>query len=121
MPVENGTITCQCWIDGTLVRQELLPTIGGSLNWQLDVSALSEGIHYIDIQATDINGAVSRTNHTLFYKVAVPLDYGTINCQCWIDGTLVRQESLPSIGGSLNWQLDVSDLPVGIHYVGSLV
>ena len=117
VPVENGTITCQCWIDGTLVRQELLPTIGGSLNWQLDVSALSEGIHYIDIQATDINGAVSRTNHTLFYKVAVPLDYGTINCQCWIDGTLVRQESLPSIGGSLNWQLDVSDLPVGIHYV----
>ena len=116
-PPENGEITCLCWIDGILICQDPLPAAGGSLHWQFDVSNLADGMHNVYIQAVDNNGAVSRTNHTLFYKVPAPPENGEITCLCWIDGIFFAQKSLPPTGGSLQWQLDVSDLAEGMHDV----
>ena len=116
-PPENGEITCLCWIDGTLICQDPLPAVGGSLHWQFDVSNLADGMHDVYIQAVDNNGAVSRTNHTLFYKVPAPPENGEITCLCWIDGIFFAKKSLPPTGGSLSWQLDVSELTDGMHDV----
>ena len=111
-----GNVSCVCWIDGEQFRREAVPTSGGSLNWILDVSQLPDGLHQIDVQALSDDGAVSRPVSAFFYKGSTQT-VGNVSCVCWIDGEQFRREAVPASGGSLNWILDVSQLPNGLHQI----
>ena len=80
-----GNVSCVCWIDGEQFRREAVPTSGGSLNWMLDVSQLSDGLHQIDVQALSDDGVVSRPVSAFFYKESTQA-IGNVSCVCWIDG-----------------------------------
>ena len=111
-----GNVNCVCWIDGEQFRREAVPTSGGSLNWMLDVSQLSDGLHQIDVQALSDDGVVSRPVSAFFYKESTQT-VGNVSCVCWIDGEQFRREAIPASGGSLNWILDVAQLPDGLHQI----
>lgn len=114
---EQGNLNCVCWIDGKIFKQEELPVHGGIANWQLDVTELPQGLHHAQVQAFDKNGISSQTFQSFFLRVPTTDERGELNCICWIDGEIFKQDKLPIQGGILNWQLDVSSLTQGIHYV----
>ena len=81
-------------------------------NVSLDVGHLSEGLHLLHVQAMNGDGAISRLISAFFYRGNTQA-IGNVNCVCWIDGEQFRREAVPTSGGSLNWILDVSQLPAG--------
>lgn len=113
----NMQLNCLCWIDGTLYKNDKLSAQGGMISWELDVAELSQGIHHAQVQVFDNNGISSHSYQSFFLRVPTTEESGDLNCICWIDGEIFKQEKLPIQGGLLNWRLDVAGLPQGIHYV----
>lgn len=113
----NAELNCLCWIDGTLFKQEKLPANGGIISWELDVTNLSQGVHHMQLQAIDDKGNMSRTFQTFFLRIPTSEEQSNLNCVCWIDGNIFKQEDLPVYGGIINWELDVTELPLGIHHL----
>lgn len=82
---------------------------------QLDVDVLPEGFHYLHVQA---QGEVPSQPKTYCF-CKVPNESSStltsMNCICKIDGEQFWQETLPANDGLVSWELDVSQLPQGIH------
>ena len=82
----------------------------------IDVSALTDGFHVAYFQAAGEKDS-SKPQTALFIKVPQTDGVGYMTCLCFIDGRLYHQERVPSSGGVVNWNLDVAELPYGIHRI----
>ena len=101
------------WVD----REENPIAISNVTNGtvQIDVDVLPEGFHYLHVQA---QGEVPSQPKTYCF-CKVPNESSStltsMNCICKIDGEQFWQETLPANDGMVSWELDVSQLPQGIH------
>ena len=91
----NSQINCMLWIDGDLFKNEKLSSNGGIISWELDVNSIAQGIHLVQVQALDDKGNMSRTYQSFFLRVPTTTEQDNLNCVCWIDGKLFKQEELP--------------------------
>lgn len=82
----------------------------------IDVSALTDGFHVAYFQAAGEKDS-SKPQTALFIKVPQTDGVGYMTCLCFIDGRLYHQERVPSSGGIVNRNLDVAELPYGIHRI----
>ena len=83
---------------------------------ELDVNELTDGFHRLYLQATG-KGSESTPVTRMFIKVPQTERIGEMTCVCSIDGTMYKQEKVPSEGGIVNWNLDTNSLEQGLHRI----
>lgn len=73
IPQTDGVeyLKCLCFIDGEFYTAENVPSTGGIVNWSLDVSSLSEGLHHIMVQVATPSGATTETYEADFTRTAI--------------------------------------------------
>ena len=73
IPQTDGVeyLKCLCYIDDEFYTAEDVPSAGGVINWSLDVSSLSEGIHKIMVQVMTPSGAATSTYEAEFLRTAM--------------------------------------------------
>lgn len=102
------------WVDNVAQRQTVSPTDGRAA-WDIDVSALAQGLHALYYQAEDSNGRLSAPRRKDFF-VATPGKGATelVGCRYWVDNVKNLQETSLS-EGSTALDIDVSQLSDGLH------
>ena len=83
----------------------------GRGSFDVDVSALEDGLHTIHYMTVDVNGNHSSPKTRWFAKIPQTANEGTVLCRCVIDGEPYHIEEVSAMGGIINWSFDVSKLP----------
>lgn len=109
--IEN--CTTYYWFDDDAIRHELNNAVGSNV---IDVSHLKDGIHLIYFQ-TDGKSSLSSIITRMFIKIPQTVGIDYLNCVCYIDGQLYKQEHVASNNGAVAWNFDVSSLPLGLHRI----
>ena len=115
---EIGRMRCFYVVDnfgpGTL--QEAERTADGLFRLAVDVSALPFGLHRLSCMLTDDAGLSTDVRTAFFLRVPDDLGKAGLKCFYTLDASGGRvQEAARSDGGSYFFDLDVSDLPDGLH------
>ncbi len=107
------------WFDNeTTARQ--LGNIRGLL--EFDVSELSDGIHFLHMQARnqeDDELSVAKT--AMFVKIPMLNATDSLECVIYIDEKEFAREEMLYSNGIMNTTLDVSSLPQGLHWAEAVV
>lgn len=110
-----GNLTCLCYIDGKLYKQEKVVSKGGIIDWNLDVSSLSDGFHRILVQVVTPSGAATSVHESFFFRITMPNELSNMKLVYNIDGGEVITQAGDFGSGLFHFNLDVSDLTDGLH------
>lgn len=118
----DDELTCICSVDGQLRHIEKLSQSGGILHWNLDMQDLADGVHQIQLQAVTPSGAVSNSYNSYFMRVTSTEDLNEMYCVYAIDGNSLNSKSnVISQNGSFHFDLDLSELEEGLHYISFML
>jgi len=62
-------LRCVCYIDGVEVEEQMLPTTGGAVNWNVEVAQLSLGVHTQRIAVYDQNNVALTERSSVFIHI----------------------------------------------------
>lgn len=114
-------ITCVCMVDGEMYHQEKVSSKGGNIDWNFDVSSLSQGVHHAQIQILTPSGAGSSTRDAFFIRTAMTEEIENMKLYYSID-----KEDFSCQAGSFNngifyFELDVNHLNDGEHSISYML
>ncbi len=119
---ENDSLTCICTVDGQLRHIEKLSQEGGIIHWNLDMQDLTDGIHQIQLQAVTKSGALSSSYSSYFMRITTNEELNKMRCVYSIDnGSFHTNSNVVSSNGSYHFDLDLSELSDGLHYISVLL
>lgn len=113
-------VIARCYVDDNLVKEDIMTVDGGVAYWSLDMSALPEGLHPVKVVLTDKTerGTMTTCYQSIFYHGAFSQEVNHhLMAYCYVDGELFKIEQLTVDGGAVQWMLDMSSLPVGLHNI----
>lgn len=101
-------------VDGQVLHSQEIPATGGVLNYNLDVSSLSEGLHRFAVIAYAPGHGMSEQHEAFFYHAG---DAGCHAAQCvWaVDGGELHIQSQNLGNGTFRFNADVASLTDGLH------
>lgn len=108
-------MTCTCTVDGQQYKQERVPSSGGIVNWNLDVSGLQPGVHRLQVQAITPSGAASNVYDGMFFRASRPSELAAMKCLYNIDGSAYKTAIGSYNDGLYHFDLDVAALTDGLH------
>lgn len=108
-------LTCLCYIDGKLYHQERVSSSDGVVNWNLDVSALKQGMHTIQVQIVTPSGVASSLCEGMFIRSTTNKEMASLKCFYTIDNAESRIEAGSYADGTFHFDLDVASLTDGLH------
>lgn len=108
-------MTCTCTVDGQQYKQERVPSSGGIVNWNLDVSGLQPGVHRLQVQAITPSGAASNVYDGMFFRASRPSELAAMKCLYNIDGSTYKTAIGSYNDGLYHFDLDVAALTDGLH------
>ena len=110
-------LTCLCSVDNKIFRQEQVPSEGGVINWNFDVSELSQGFHRMQVQVVTPSGAATSTYDAFFLRTTMAEEMNDMKCVYSIDGAEFYTEAGRMSNGAFHCDLDVSALSDGLHSI----
>jgi hypothetical protein len=119
---QDETVTgynCECLIDGVSVKQGTMPPDGGQMQWQIDASTLSLGLHHVQtriVQHRSSGVAVTAVYDAFCYRISNS-SHHEVTATCYVDDELKKTSTINADGEPISWLLDLSDLPEGVHQV----
>lgn len=96
------------WFDGQIASGQQGTSVSSAWDMQIDVSALSDGLHFLHYQVT-VSDTLYSPVHTAFF-MKNPVGHDSYTCFCYINDTLWHQQEVSTDGGLIDWNLDVSPL-----------
>ncbi|MBQ4519710.1 MAG: hypothetical protein II999_03765 [Bacteroidaceae bacterium] len=97
--------------DSTTAESRTLTT---NVMW-LDVEGLADGLHTIDIIAS-ASSTIQPVSHR-FIKIPQTDGVDFLNCVCYIDEVLYKQEKIESAQGIVEWDIDMTAVERGLHNI----
>ena len=110
-----GEMTCLCFIDGKVYKQEQVPSDGGLVDWTLDVSPLSQGLHRIQVQVVTPTGAASNVYDSFFFRTTMDGELKEMKFVYSVDGEDYKTTEGTFNNGLFHFDVDVASLSDGIH------
>lgn len=110
-----GEMTCLCYIDGDLYKQEKVPTQGGVIDWTLDVASLANGFHRILVQVVTPSGAATSVHESFFFRTTMTDELSKMKLVYNVDGGEYITQAGDFGTGVYHFDLDVSALQDGLH------
>ena len=115
----NALSSYEYWIDKDVTNKKSVESSNGMVTFDLDVSDLSQGVHYLNFRAKDKLGNWSNLLTQYFYRTST--DNGVDNTlnsyEYWIDKDVTNKKTTESTNGTIILDLDVSSLERGVHYL----
>ena len=108
----SESTTARCWYDNDPTTVQTGVQTGEPL--MLDVTALKDGFHLINIQSVGADGGLSAPKSYPFIKIPQVLGIDRLTCLCMIDDQFFKEE-VPANNGVVTWNFDVSMLSQGFH------
>ena len=116
---DNALNSYEYWIDKDITNKKTTESTNGTIILDLDVTTLTQGVHYLNFRAKDKLGHWSNLLTQYFYRTST--DNGADNAlssyEYWIDKDVTNKKSVESSNGMVTFYLDVSDLSQGVHYL----
>ena len=103
------------WFDDEQIPRRNLSGSGDV--FEVDATMLSDGFHQFHYMALQNGNTVSPASSNYFLKVAHVAEKDSLTCICSVDGQLRHVEKLPSQGGVIHWEMDMYDIPDGVHSI----
>lgn len=110
-------LKCLCVIDDKLFREENVPSTGGIINWNFDVSSLPQGFHRMQVQVITPSGAATSTYDAYFLRTTTTEEMSQMKCVYAIDGADFNTEAGRMTNGAFHCDLDVAHLEDGLHRI----
>ena len=118
----DDELTCICTVDDELRHIEKLSQQGGVVHWNLDMQDLADGVHKIQLQAVTTSGALSSSYTSYFMRFTSYEDLSEMYCVYAVDGDSFNSKSqVVSQHGSFHFDLDLSELEGGLHYISFML
>lgn len=116
---ENSTITqYEYWIDDDQSQKITENSTGNDVTAMLDISQLTEGVHFYNFRAKNSEGIWSALKRMLFYVPETINNMASVaQYEYWIDDDYSKKVAMSSAGGDINRMIDISTLESGIHYL----
>ena len=123
IPQTDGVdyLNCLCYLDGRLYHQEKVPSSGGIVNWQFDVSSMAQGIHNIQVQVVTPSGAATSLYESMFLRSTTHAELASMKCFYTIDNADTYIEAGTYADGAFHFDLDVSALDEGLHQLAYML
>lgn len=123
IPQTDGVdyLNCLCYLDGRLYHQEKVPSSGGIVNWQFDVSSMAQGIHNIQVQVVTPSGAATSLYESMFLRSTTHAELASMKCFYTIDNADTYIEAGTYANGAFHFDLDVSALDDGLHQLAYML
>ncbi|MDO4161247.1 MAG: hypothetical protein Q4D41_12415, partial [Prevotellaceae bacterium] len=104
------------WFDSDATN---IYTLSGSGENLIDISGLEDGFHTIHAQYNGDQPSVPLTS--MFIKIPQTMGVNSFNCLFYVDGELHKQEEVSASEGIIKWDVDVSEIPHGLHRCQAIV
>ncbi|MBO5679531.1 MAG: dockerin type I repeat-containing protein [Bacteroidaceae bacterium] len=108
-------LKCLSIVDGQLYREENVPSTGGIIDWNFDVSGLPQGFHQMQVQVITPSGAATSTYDAFFLRTTTNAEMDEMRCVYSIDGNEFNTEAGSMSNGVFHCDLDVAHLSDGLH------
>ena len=108
-------LKCLSIVDGQLYREENVPSTGGIIDWDFDVSGLPQGFHQMQVQVITPSGAATSTYDAFFLRTTTNAEMDEMRCVYSIDGNEFNAEAGSMSNGVFHCDLDVAHLSDGLH------
>lgn len=107
------------WFDSDATKLAEIKSSGPALNFEADATGLTEGLHVLNLMASDGGGSWSGVKSCYFMRVAMP---GVYTVQTLIDGEPYRTEQVNcGADGLISLNIDASGLYNGLHTLSASV
>lgn len=103
------------WIDHHTAEVGRGGVENGLVDFNVDVSSLSDGIHTFSLRIRDDEDRWSIPYTRLFYKVSKPQEQEVVAYEYYIDDETDKRTSVVTDGGLVDFNTDVSSLSSGLH------
>ena len=114
-------MTCLCMVDDQLYKQEQVSASGGIINWQFDVSSLSQGFHRLFVQVVTPSGAATALYQGFFFRETTKTEFSEMKCVYAIDGGNFDNVAGTLADGTFHFDLDVASLSDGLHRIAYML
>ncbi len=111
------SLKCLCIVDNNLHQIDEVSSSNGIINWDVDVSNISQGVHQIQIQAITPSGAATSIHNSLFLRTATSKELSNMKCVYAIDGAKFYSQAGMLTNGAFHFDLDVANLSDGLHHI----
>lgn len=110
--------TYEYWFDSASQEKTKGALSGDALQLNLPVGDLEKGIHFFNLRVVDEAGEPGPLYRTIFYVPPKPVDASAKKYELWTDDAFSRRKIIPvSQSGALAYNLDVSALQAGLHFL----
>lgn len=110
-----GSLTCLCYVDGKIYKQESVPSTGGIVDWNLNVGLLSNGFHSIQVQVVTPTGAATSVHESFFFRTTMAGELGQMKLVYNVDGGEYKSQAGDFGTGAFHFDIDVAELKDGLH------
>ena len=114
-------LKCLSIVDGQLYRIEDVPSTGGIIDWEFDVSSLPQGFHQMQVQVVTPSGAATSTYDAFFLRTTTNDELADMKCVYSIDGNEFNTEAGRMSNGVFHCDLDVAHLNDGLHRISYML
>ena len=108
-------MTCVLMIDGSMYKQEKVPTRGGIVNWTLDANDMIPGLHKAQAFVVTESGAASSLREGFFFRAQTADERKSMKCLYSIDGDEHFSQAGTMNGNLFHFDLDLTKLSDGFH------
>ena len=106
------------WLDADYGHRQVVATNSTAVDQSIDISGLSDGIHYLNFRAVDGDGVSGLYYRYLFMVPASEMTDATVSgYEYWIDADYANRVSSSEPSTNVAQSIDVSRLSSGVHYL----
>ena len=110
-------LNCLCIIDDELYKNEQVPSSGGIVNWEFDVSQFTQGVHAMKVLVVTPSGAATSASNQFFVRATLAKEINNMKLVYNVDGNVFETVDGSAVDGLYHFDLDVSSLEDGLHRI----
>lgn len=119
VPQTDGidSLSCIIFVDNEIFYKDKVKSNGGIINFDLDVTSLSQGVHILQVYAVTPSGAATALSNSFFIRSTTDSEMSNMKCIYTIDGNTQNKEMGIYNNGAYHFDIDVASLNDGIHQI----
>ena len=120
---QTESLTCRFMVDNKPLTEKKVSAKNATTAFDLDMSALPEGLHTLSAQLVTPDGAVASVLRDIFYRTVPWIDTSvkSLTCRFMVDNKPLTERTIPATSATTTFDLDLSTLPEGLHTLSAQV